>query len=392
MIVTGLEVFLAKSHAKYRKLRLGVLCNQATVDRKLAHISDLILQKKLKLNVTCFIGPQHGVRGEKQDNMVESDDFVDPRHGLPVYSLYGVTREPTAEMLGKLDAFVVDLQDIGTRIYTFMYTLANCMRAAKAAGKKVIVLDRPNPIGGVLVEGNVLETGYTSFVGQYPMPTRHGMTMGELARLFNDAYGIGCDLDVIEVKGWKRAMDADTWGRDWVPPSPNIPRLMAALTFPGTVHFEGIANVSEGRGTTMPFEYIGAPFVNPDSLADEMNKRKFPGVHFRPIYFQPTYQKGMGQVLGGVQIHVSNRKTYEPFRSGVELLAAFYRHGKDGRFLWKQPPYEYEHDRMPIDLIAGSAALREELEKTGGVKDFLKKSKAECADFLKIRKKFLIYK
>ncbi len=390
MIATGLEIFLAKSHAKYRKLRLGVLCNQASVDRRLQHISDLVLQKKLKLNVTCFIGPQHGVRGEKQDNMVESSDFIDPRINLPVYSLYGTSREPTPPLLEKVDAFVVDLQDIGTRIYTFMYTMANCMRAAKATGKKVIVLDRPNPIGGVLVEGNVLESGYTSFVGQYSMPTRHGMTMGELARLFNEAYGIGCNLDVIECKGWKRPMDADTWGRDWVSPSPNIPNLTSALTFPGTVHFEG-ASVSEGRGTTKPFEWIGAPYVDPDKLADEMNKKKFPGVYFRAIYFQPTYQKGKDQVLGGVQIHVTNRKLYQPFRSGIELLAAFYRQGKDGKFQWKQPPYEYEHTRMPIDLIAGSAALREELEKTGGVRDFLAKSKKECQDFLKLRRKFLLY-
>jgi uncharacterized protein YbbC (DUF1343 family) len=391
MISTGLEVFLAKNHQKYRKLRLGVLCNQASVDRKLSHISDLVLQKKLKLDVTCFIGPQHGVRGEKQDNMVESDDFVDPRHGLPVFSLYGATREPTAAMLDKIDAFVIDLQDIGTRIYTFMYTMANCMRAAKAAGKKVIVLDRPNPIGGVLVEGNVLESGFTSFVGQYPMATRHGMTMGELALLFNEAYGIGCDLDIVEVKGWKRPMDADTWGRDWVPPSPNIPNLTSALTFPGTVHFEGIANVSEGRGTTKPFEFIGAPFAKPDALADEMNRKKLPGVFFRAIYFQPTYQKGKDQVLGGVQIHVTNRKLFQPFRAGIELLAAFYRQGKDGSFQWKQPPYEYEHDRMPIDLIAGSSALREELEKTGGAREFLAKSRAESEGFKKLRRKFLIY-
>ncbi len=390
MIATGLDLFLTKSHSRYRKLRLGVLCNQASVDRRLQHISDRILEKKFKLNVTCFIGPQHGVRGEKQDNMIESSDFVDPRHGLPVYSLYGESREPSATLLASIDAFVVDLQDIGTRIYTFMYTLANCMRAAKASGKKVIVLDRPNPIGGIQVEGNVLEPAYTSFVGQYPMATRHGMTMGELARLFNEAYGIGCDLEVIQVTGWKRAMDADHWGRDWVAPSPNIPRLVSAFTFPGTVHFEG-TNISEGRGTTMPFEFIGAPFANPDQLADEMNQKKLPGVYFRAVYFQPTYQKGKDQVLGGVQMHLTNRQKFQPFRSGIELLAAFYRQGRKGKFQWKRPPYEYEHKRMPIDLIAGSASLREELEKTGGVKNFLAKSRAECQGFLKLRKRFLIY-
>ena len=269
----GLEVFLTKEYKKYQKDRLGVLCNQASVDKDLQHISDLIRTKPLKLKLSCFLGPQHGIRGEKQDNMVESSDFKDPRTGLPVYSLYSETREPTDKMLQNVDTLVVDLQDIGTRIYTFMYTLANCMRAAKRLGKKVVVLDRPNPINGVDVEGNLLEENLTSFVGQFPIPVRHGMTMGELALLFNDAFNIQCDLDVVQLKGWKRTHWADDWKRDWVTPSPNIPTAKSCELFPGMVLFEG-TNVSEGRGTTKPFEWIGAPFIDADKLAKEMNQKK----------------------------------------------------------------------------------------------------------------------
>jgi uncharacterized protein YbbC (DUF1343 family) len=386
---TGLEVFLQKDHLKYRKLRLGVLCNQASVDPKLRHISQLVSEKKLKLEITCFIGPQHGIRGEKQDNMIESDDFIDTASGLPVFSLYGVTREPTASMLEKLDAFVIDLQDIGTRIYTFMYTMANCMRAASRAGKKVIVLDRPNPIGAVQVEGNMLEEGYTSFVGQFPMATRHGMTLGELATLFNDAYGIQCDLEIVRMKGFKRESYPESWKRDWVPPSPNIPNPTSALIFPGMVHFEG-TNVSEGRGTTKPFEFIGAPFIQSDRLAALMNGKKLPGAYFRAIYFQPTYQKCAGQVCGGVQLHVTDRKKLNAFKAGIHLLHAIAELYPND-FAWKQPPYEYEHDRMPIDLIAGTPALREACEGKIPLAQFEKLAAEGTARWKKLRQKYLLY-
>lgn len=386
---TGLENFLAREHKKYRKLRLGVLCNQASVDDSLRHIRDTVTAKKLGLDVTCFIGPQHGIRGEKQDNMVESEDFTDPRYEIPVFSLYGKWREPWPEMLAHFDAFVIDLMDIGTRIYTFMYTMANCMRAAKAHGKKVIVLDRPNPINGVQTEGNVLETAFTSFVGQYPMCVRHGMTMGELALLFNGEYGIGADLDIVKVSGWKRATHGDQWGRDWVPPSPNIPGFLSALTFPGSVLFEG-TNVSEGRGTTRPFEWIGAPYIDADQLGDAMNAMKLPGVYFRPIYFQPTYHKGKDQVCGGVHIHVTDRKKFNSFQAGVRLLATIAGLYPND-FKWKQPPYEYEHEKMPIDLIAGTAALRESIDGGKDIKVFEKRAAEELARFRKIRARYLLY-
>ncbi len=389
MVQTGLEFFLSTAYKKYRGQRLGVLCNQASVDRNLRHISELILNKKLGLNVTCFVGPQHGIRGEKQDNMVESQDFVDSITRLPVFSLYGSSRVPTMDLLHKIDTFVVDLQDIGSRVYTFMYTLANTMRAAKEHGKKVVVLDRPNPVGGNLIEGNVLEQEFASFVGQFPICVRHGLTMGEIANLFNEAFNIGCDLEVVPLKGWKRENYGDSWGRDWVPPSPNIPNLTSAIIFSGMVFFEG-TNISEGRGTTRPFEWIGAPYVQPDRLAKEMNQLKLPGVYFRPIFFQPSYQKHKDTICGGVQIHVSQRKTFNAFRTGLYLLERIATM-HPGDFQWKKPPYEYEYDRMPIDLIAGTAKIREAIDQGKGVREIEKEFSQQLKVFAKVRKQYLLY-
>ncbi len=390
MVTLGLERFLKTEYRKFKGQKLGILCNPATNDRELIHFSQSALKKTLKLNVTCFFGPQHGIRGEKQDNMIESDDFTDPVTGLPVYSLYSNSREPSAKMLSELDTLLVDLPDIGCRIYTFMYTMANCMRMARKYDKKVVVLDRPNPINGIDVEGNILEKEFASFVGQYPIPIRHGMTLGELALLFNEAFEIDCDLEVIECKGWKRNSYADDWSSHWVPPSPNIPTLTPAILFPGMVLFEG-TNVSEGRGTTKPFEWIGAPYIAPDRLAMEMNQLKLPGVYFRPIFFQPTYQKWKDQVCGGVQVHILDRKKLKPALAGVKLLAKIVElYPAD--FKWKQPPYEYEFEKMPIDLIAGTDKLRLSLDEKKGTKAWEASSKADTQAFLKQRRKFLLYK
>lgn len=386
---TGLERFLATEHKKYKKERLAFVCHQASVDEKLRHLRDLVLDPKLKLDVRCFFGPQHGINGEKQDNMIESPDSLDPVSRKKVYSLYGKTREPLPEMLKDVDTLVVDLQDIGSRVYTFMYTMANCMRAAKRQGKKVVVLDRPNPVNGVAMEGTRLDPKFASFVGQFPMIVRHGMTMAELALYFNDRFELGCDLEVVKMAGWKAKSYGDEWARDWVPPSPNIPSFPSTLLFSGIVFFEG-TNVSEGRGTTKPFEYVGAPFIDADKLARTMNQKKIPGVYFRPVYFQPTYQKSKDQVCGGVQSHVTDRRKFDSFRSGAELLWQIVQDGR-GQFQWKQPPYEYEHVKMPIDLIAGTPRFRELLDSGAPLKEFLAEAKADAAAFAKERKPYLLY-
>lgn len=388
-IETGLDLFLKKEHTRFRKERIGFLGNQASVDHSLRHASELILEKKLKLNVTCFMGPQHGIRGEKQDNMIESDDFIDSKTNIPCYSLYGSSRKPSSKILSTLDVLVIDLQDIGCRIYTFMYTMLYCMEAAKAHGKKVIILDRPNPIGGSQVEGNFLDMKFSSFVGLFPMSTRHGMTMGELALMFNEELNIHCDLEIIKIKGWKRKLFSEGWGRQWVPPSPNIPVAEAAHTFPGIVHFEG-TNISEGRGTTMPFLYVGAPFINADKLAEKMNQLKLSGVYFRPIYFQPTFHKGKDQVLGGVHIHVLDRVKFNSFEAGLHLLAIIAQLYPK-LFQWKQPPYEYETEKMPIDLIAGTDEIRKLIDTQSPIKNFLERSREDVATFKKTRANYLLY-
>lgn len=386
MVKLGLENFLQQSSKKFRGVRLGLLCNQASVDKNLKHASELIFQNK-DLKVTAFLGPQHGIRGEKQDNMQETEDFIDPRFKIPVFSLYSHTRIPTQKMLDTFDVLLIDLQDIGTRIYTFMYTMENCLRACKEAGKKVVVLDRPNPIGGC-VEGNLLQMEYRSFVGQVPMCTRHGMTMGELALYFNHFFEIGCDLEVIALKGWTRKELASSWSWDWVPPSPNIPSWESALVFPGTVHFEG-TNISEGRGTTRPFEFIGAPFVEPDKLAQMMNQKKLRGFYFRPIYFQPTFQKHQGKLCGGVQIHLMRHAKSNPFEMGVYLLESLWKlYPKQCK--WSTAPYEYVTNHLPIDVIAGTSNLRRAVE-SGKAKDFIKRTQEDVIKFKKVSKPYYLY-
>lgn len=388
-VITGLEKFVTRDLVRFKNLRLGLLCNQASVNDRLSHASDLLSDQKLKLNLISFFGPQHGIRGEKQDNMIESSDFTDPHTGIPVISLYSKSREPRRDQLEPIDCLLVDLQDIGCRIYTFMYTMANCMRVAKTTGCKIVILDRPNPIGGVCVDGNVLELPFSSFVGQFPIPTQHGMTLGELALLFNDVFGIGCNLEVIPVKGWRRHQAADRWSRDWVAPSPNIPTVDCAKIFPATVLLEG-TNISEGRGTTRPFEWIGAPFLNPDDLSKKINAKKLPGVYFRPIYFQPTYHKHKDAVCGGVQIHVTDARKFRPVGVGNEVLYTI-REVVGEKLEWKQPPYEYEYEKMPIDLIAGTDKLRKAVDAQAGLMTFNEWAKESLRAFLKIRKRYLLY-
>jgi uncharacterized protein YbbC (DUF1343 family) len=369
-------------------LRIGVVCNPASIDRKLRHIADR-LAVHAGARVTAIFGPQHGFRSDVQENMIETGHARDVLRRVPVYSLYSETREPTAEMLRDVDVLVVDLQDVGTRIYTYIYTMANCLVAARKHGIKVIVCDRPNPIGGDAIEGPMLLRGFESFVGLYPLPMRHGMTIGELARLFNDGFGIGADLDVIPMDGWTRGMYFDETGIPFVLPSPNIPTLDSAIVYPGTVLFEG-TNVSEGRGTTKPFELLGAPWVDAERFADGMNALGLPGVRFRHAVIEPTFHKHAHTSCGGCQIHVLDRETFRPVEAGVALVAAFRAADLD-RFQWRDPPYEYEHTRLPIDILAGSAELREQIEASVPARDIARSWTDSVGAFMKTRERFLIY-
>ena len=371
-----------------RGARVGLVCNQASVDHGFHHAADLFHEHP-EINLTALFGPQHGIRGDVQDNMVETGHATDRKTGLPIYSLYSETREPTEEMLRDVDVIVVDLQDVGTRIYTFMYTMANCMRAAKRLGKKVIACDRPNPIGGTQVEGVVLDPAFASFVGQFPIATRHGMTMCELGGLFNKAFGIGCDFETVTMKGWSRELWFDETDGPWVLPSPNMPTLDSASVFPGSVHLEG-TQMSEGRGTTRPFELIGAPYIDADSYADALAKLDLPGVAFRSCVFMPTFQKHAGKACGGVQIHVLDRATFKAALSGIAIVKTAYDMYTDD-FKWKDPPYEYEYDRNPFDLIAGTSKVREAIERGDSLASIAESWVEPLARFNQLRNEVLLY-
>ena len=367
--------------------RLGVVCNPASIDSRFRHVVDRLTQAGCRL--TAIFGPQHGFHSDVQENMIESAHGQDARRRLPVYSLYSETREPTREMLADVDVLVIDLQDVGTRIYTYIYTMANCLRAARRHGIRVVVCDRPNPIGGDQIEGASLVAGYESFVGQFPIPMRHGMMIGELTRLFNDTFGLGAAVDVVRMEGWHRSMYFDDTGLPWVLTSPNIPTLDTAILYPGAVLFEGTM-ISEGRGTTRPFELIGAPWIDGDRLATALNARGLPGVFFRPAFFEPTFHKHAKTGCGGCQIHVTDRRSFEPVRASVELLVELRRHAPE-RFAWREPPYEYEHVKPPIDILYGSDRLRTAVDADRSAEEIRAAWDADEEAFALLREPFLLY-
>ena len=386
MVRLGSERLLASGMLKNK--RVGVVSNPASIDARFEHIVRAVGSAP-GVTLAAIFGPQHGYRADVQDNMIETGHEKDPTKGVPVYSLYSETREPTAEMLAGLDVLVIDLQDVGSRIYTFVYTMANCLRACRRHGVPVIVTDRPNPIGGEQVAGPMLVRGFESFVGQFPIPMQHGMTIGELARFFNEACGIGAELTVVPMENWDRRMYHDDTGLPWVMPSPNMPTLDTAIVYPGAVLFEG-TNVSEGRGTTRPFELIGAPGVNAEALAARLAAHGLPGVHFRPAVFEPTFQKHAKQACGGCQVHVLDRKVFRAIDTAVAVLVEIRAQNR-AKFEWRQPPYEYEHTKLPFDILAGSNVLREQIESAVPVDAIVDSWKADVERFRVERKPYLLY-
>lgn len=385
-MLLGSERLLASP--RLNGLKVGILANPASVDRAFNHVVDQ-LGEAPGFELAAIFGPQHGFRSDLQDNMIETPHVTDPRRNVPIFSLYSETREPTKAMLDLIDVLVVDLQDVGARIYTFIYTMANCLRAAAKTGTTVIVCDRPNPIGGVQIEGPMLEPGYESFVGQFPIPMRHGMTVAELAKLFNEHHGIGADLEIVPMEGWSRKMYFDDTELPWIMPSPNMPTLDTAIVYPGTVLFEGTM-VSEGRGTTRPFELIGAPWLDGTAFAARLNETGLAGVHFREVVFEPTFQKHAKVPCGGCQIHVTSRFDFEPVKAGVAVMRECFGLG-DGKFAWRDPPYEYEHEKMPIDILAGSTMLRQQIEQQVPIEEIAASWTHGVKDFEEIRKPYLLY-
>jgi uncharacterized protein YbbC (DUF1343 family) len=376
----GLDECAANPPAVLCGGRVGLLMNQASVDSRFRYAFDVLAESKA-VRLGAIFSPQHGLWGEEQANMIETPHGRHPPlAGVPFYSLYSETRRPTAEMLRGLDALVIDLQDVGTRIYTYIWTVTHCLEACAAQGLPVVILDRPNPLGGVVIEGPPLDPEYASFVGRAPIPMRHALTIGELASHLNSSMHVSADLTVVPMGGWRRDMLWPETGLTWVPPSPNLPTFASALVYPGQVLLEG-TNLSEGRGTTTPFEIVGAPFIEPFRLADALNEQVssapadagtrtraacdtragLAGAVFRPIRFRPTFDKWAGESFGGVFLHVTDARSFRPYATTLHILAAVKRLWPR-EFAWRPPSYEYESVHMPIDILSGSSQLREWLD------------------------------
>lgn len=390
-VLTGLEKLKNLSPNNFPK-RIALLCHAASVDQNYQHALFTLLQL-FGPRFKKIFSPQHGLVGNVQDNMVESNHYLHPYFKLPVYSLYSETRSPKAEWLEDIDAIFVDLQDVGTRIYTYIYTLSLLMRECSGKNIRVIVLDRPNPIDGETLEGNLLDENFSSFVGMHPLPVRHGLTMGEFAKMAQALWYPQCDLEVITMEGWHRNMNFYDTKLPWVLPSPNLATVEAAYTFVGSVFFEG-TNISEGRGTTRSLEIIGHPHIEPYALVDHLQKifkaEKLQGFAMRPLIFLPTFQKHAGIDCGGLQLHVTDYKTFMPWKVCQIIMRELY-HLLGDQFQWKQPPYEYEWKKLPIDLINGTDVMRHWIEKRGSLSELVDREKKDLQNFAITRKPYLLY-
>ena len=380
----GVEVLLDEQKDLIKGQRVGLITNPTGVDQTLNSIVDRLYNDP-DVELTALYGPEHGVRGDAQaGEYVEY--YIDEATGLPVYSLYGKTRKPTPEMLEDVDVLLFDIQDVGTRFYTYIYTMAYAMEAAQENDIKFIVLDRPNPLGGQKVEGPVLDPKYASFVGNYPIPLRHGMTVGELATLFNEEFEIGADVTVVKMNGWKRNMYYHDTPLQFVLPSPNMPTFETTLVYPGAALIEG-TNISEGRGTTKPFEFIGAPFVNSTEFAAELNDLNLPGVTFRAASFTPTFSKHSGNLSHGVQIHVTNKQPFNPIETGLHIV----------KTLHDMYPEEFEFREENnqgisfFDNLIGNGWVREAIENGDSVKSIVDRWKEDLKEFKQLRKEYLLY-
>jgi uncharacterized protein YbbC (DUF1343 family) len=387
VVETGCDIILAESCASLAGSHAALLVNAASVTRSLQSTIDVLLACGVR--VARIFGPQHGIWGDTQANMIEWEGFVHPVHGIPVRSLYGRHRSPEPADLEGLDRVVIDLPDAGARPYTYLWTALLAVRACAAAGIEVVVLDRPNPLGGAAVEGAVLDERFRSFVGLFPLPMRHGLTMGEALSMINAREGTGCALSVVRMRGWKREMLFAETGLPWVLPSPNMPFPGTALVYPGTVMLEG-TNISEGRGTTRPFEIVGAPWIEPKAFAAELASAGIAGATFRPLFFTPAWDKHAGALCGGVEIHVTDDRAFRPVRCGASIVAAAARL-YPARFAWSAPPYEYEHTLQPIDIISGSASLRETIEARRDLSSLFAAWRGDEERFMTERAPYLLY-
>ncbi|UYO37151.1 DUF1343 domain-containing protein [Bacillus zhangzhouensis] len=378
-VKTGVETLLTSNLSWLKEKRVGLITNPTGIDANMKSSVDLLFEHP-NIKLTALYGPEHGVRGDAQAGE-DIESYTDEKTGLPVYSLYGKTRKPTPEMLKNVDVLLFDIQDVGSRYYTYIYTMAYAMEAAKENNIPFVILDRPNPIGGLKVEGPVLEREHASFVGLYPIPLRHGMTTGELAKLFNQEFHINAEVTVVKMKNWKRSMTFDDTKLPFVLPSPNMPTVDSTFVYPATGLIEG-TNVSEGRGTTKPFELIGAPYINSSELAEHLNQLKLKGVQFRPVSFTPTFSKHAGTLSHGVQLYVTDRSSFEAVKTGVSIIKAIHDlYPHDFHFL----------QTGNFDKLIGNGWTKEDINKGTSIKHIMKRYHHDLKTFEKKRKKYLIY-
>jgi len=389
MVKTGLELMLGNFPAKLKNKSIGVLCHAPSITSDFGHITDL-LHESDSCRLAAIFGPQHGLFGETQDNMIEWNGILHPRWKIPVYSLYGEHRKPTPEMLEGLEALIIDLQDVGARLYTYAWTLKLCMEACADAGIPVWVLDRPNPVAPIWYDGPVLKREFFTFVGGAEIPMCHRMTIGEIAIWIKEKHVAKCDLSVIRMENWKRSMFYDETGLPWVIPSPNLPDLKSAVVYPGMVLFEAL-NVSEGRGTTIPFELFGAPFIDTFKLLKNLEARKIEGCRFRVHNFIPTFNKFKGQICGGLQIHVTDRRNFRPVYTTLELIEAVIQTSPTGSIKFTQPPYEYEYSLIPFDILSGDDRMRKVLETGGSLEEEKERWDSETEEFRKLFRDIALY-
>jgi uncharacterized protein YbbC (DUF1343 family) len=390
MVQTGLEIILAKFPAELKKKRIGLLCHAPSITPDFRHITELFYTRR-DCTLSAIFGPQHGLYGETQDNMIEwSGQQLHPRYKIPVFSLYGEHRKPTARMLDEIDALVVDLQDVGARLYTYVWTVKLCMEACAAESIPVWILDRPNPVAGLDFDGPVLKREFFTFVGGASIPLCHRMTIGEIARWIQETELPDCNLRVIGMQNWKRSMMYNNTGLPWVIPSPNMPTLQTAIVYPGMVLFEAL-NVSEGRGTTIPFELFGSPFIKPYTLLKNIEIRNISGCIFRMHNFIPTFNKYIGETCYGLQLHITDLKNFRPVATAVEIIDAIISTSGPGAVRFNDPPYEYEYNLMPFDILSGDDLLRKVLSEGKPVSLEIARWREEIESFRKEFSKISLY-
>ncbi len=389
MVLTGLDKIHNDFPLKLKGKRIGVLCHAPSITRDFVHITEIISRRN-DCKLSAIFGPQHGIFGQTQDNMIEWEGGIHPVFKVPVFSLYGRNRKPTPVMLNEIDVLLIDLQDVGARLYTYIWTVKLCMEACSEKGVPVWILDRPNPVGRLPFDGPVLKEEYFTFVGGAKIPLCHRMTIGEMALWLREKYFPGCDLNIIGMEGWKRNSFYTDTGLPWVLPSPNMPKIHTAIVYPGMVLAEAL-NISEGRGTTIPFELFGTPFLNAEKLKKNLESRKIPGCAFRVHHFIPTFNKFAGMNCNGIQIHITDAADYYPVATALEIFDAIID-SVPGEMRFNPPPYEYEENLIPFDILSGDSGMRIALTNRTSLKKEKERWNAEIEEFRKEFTSIGIYK